>query len=175
VAENDNKNAVPYKSGMTIDIKDSDKVVKYDDLFSYYKLVSFEIEKPQPNSIRIRSLCDCLGSYKNTLVPKLSLYDASYKSVNLKNVETNYVNAEAVNGKNYSASIIAKWVTDELSPGKYTLVVYADNSKAGEVVGTAGASTSLMPAGGNMFMPIGMVLNFSSYPLGQIILNINDS
>lgn len=139
------------------EITADDPIIDFEAFKSNYKLFSFKVDRGDKFRVEVISFCDCLGFDKRILVPIAYIFNESGKEI-----EQNIV-AGGVYGV-ATASVTIEASASE--SGQYYLLVGANNSNPGEIVG----SEDLMLYGvAYSVIPTGIPIINKSNPYGKIM------
>jgi len=134
----------------SFEITSRDSLIDFGDYKSNYKLFSFQMNKGDVFRIEVISFCDCLGFDKRILVPVAYVFNENGEKIDHRIVSAGATSGVAIVDVNIEAKAPLN--------GKYYLLVAANNSKPGRVVG------------GELLLPDGRpLITNKSNPYGKIM------
>ena len=102
-------------------------VLVEDGLRSGYELVAFDIGEERSLQISMRSFCDCVGPRKHMMLPQLRLADPAGRALELYEEFVRWQDEDWF----HNVSLVRRWHSDWVPPGRYRLLVFADNRAPG--------------------------------------------
>lgn len=102
---------------------------------SYYRLYSFEVIAGQHYTLTVKSFCDCLGFQKLFAVPAAYVVDGEGRPVSRVLHPVQQVMGDPDYSQVGTAELIGNWEFTAEKNGQYLLVLAANNSDPGQLVG----------------------------------------